>query len=193
MTHKANITGIILSGGKSSRMGTDKGFVTWRDKLFVQHSIDALKPIVHEIIIVSDYPKYDTLGYKRVEDSIPEAGPLSGLYSGLKESNTELNLVLSCDVPLITSDILEELIARYRKGTTAVVCEVSTNIMPLVALYNKNCYKVCESLLQSGERRMMRLIEKLDNTSYLVLNDKQSECVKNINSLDDLKELNNAN
>ncbi|MDB4121430.1 NTP transferase domain-containing protein [bacterium] len=68
MIDRKDITGIILAGGKSSRMKTDKGFLLLNNKPFVQYSIDALKPFVSEIIIVTDDSKYDTLGLKRVND-----------------------------------------------------------------------------------------------------------------------------
>jgi molybdopterin-guanine dinucleotide biosynthesis protein A len=189
MLDKNNITGIVLAGGKSTRMGSDKGFVLWKEQPFVQHSIAALKPLVGELLIVSDHTTYDTLGYKRVQDSFPEAGPLSGLYSGLKESKTEVNLVLSCDVPLITSSILEKLLAGYHKGLDALVCKADDRIMPLVALYHKNCYQVCKTLLDNGERRMMQLLDTLPKTTYIVLDDNETRHVRNINSPTELKNI----
>ena len=68
MIDKKNITGIILSGGKSTRMGTDKGFLLLNKKPFTQYSIDALQPLVSEILIVSDNPDYDVFGLKRIKD-----------------------------------------------------------------------------------------------------------------------------
>ncbi len=192
MLEKGNITGIILAGGKSSRMGTDKGFILWEGKPFVNHIIDALKPLVKDILIVSDHPRYDTLGYKRIKDILPEAGPLSGLCSGLLKSDNHLNLVLSCDIPLISSGILEELLSAYKEGTNAVVCKVNNKVMPLVALYNKNCMDVCWELLHKDERRMMCLLERLEGVKYVSLNEQQAKQVKNINSSKDLNDIKNA-
>ena len=110
MIDKKDITGIILAGGKSSRMGTDKGFLVLKGKSFIQHSIDVLKPLVSEIIIVSDNPEYDAFNFKRIEDIIKDAGPIAGICSGLKASSSQYNLVLSCDIPLIKAEILQKLI-----------------------------------------------------------------------------------
>ena len=88
MKNKKNITGIILAGGKSSRMGTDKGFVMYKNKAFIQHIIEAIHPLVDEIIIVSNNPDYDVFKLKRVNDIIENAGPLAGVYTGLFESET---------------------------------------------------------------------------------------------------------
>ncbi len=189
MSKDQSITGIILAGGKSSRMRTDKGFVSFKEKPFVNHIVDALKPLVKNIMIVSDHSQYDSLGYKRVEDVFPEAGPLSGLYSGLLQSGSDLNFVLSCDVPLITSEILKKLLNAYTKEVNAVVCKADARIMPLVGLYNKNCIAVCKKLLENDERRMMRLLETLDNITYLALNRTQTQQVKNINSTKDLNDI----
>ena len=192
MIEKANLTGIILAGGKSSRMGTDKGLILLEGKPFVNHIIDALKPLVKYIIIVSDHQQYDCLGYKRIEDVFPESGPLSGLYSGLLKSNSDLNLVLSCDIPLISSEILEELLKAHTQGTNAVVCKVNTRVMPLVSLYHKNSIDTCKVLLKNDELRMMHLLEMLDRVTYLALNKEQAKRVKNINNSKDLNDIKNA-
>jgi molybdopterin-guanine dinucleotide biosynthesis protein A len=192
MLETTNITGIILAGGKSSRMGTDKGFIPWEGKSFITHSIDALQPFVQEILIVSDHLHYDDLDYKRVEDVFPESGPLSGVYSGLLKSENAINLVLSCDIPLITSEVVQELINAYKEGTNAVVCKVHSKVMPLVAMYHKNCTDVCEVLLKNDERRMMHLLEKLDRVTYVSLSEQQALQVQNINNKTDLNNIKNA-
>ena len=103
MIDKKNITGIVLAGGKSSRMGTDKGLLKFNGKSFVQYSLDALKPLVSEIIIVSDDLNYDTFGLKRINDITKNAGPVAGICAGLEASSTEYNLILSgYPVPNIT-------------------------------------------------------------------------------------------
>ena len=131
MKAKNNITGIILAGGKSSRMGTDKGFVVYKNKAFVQHIIEALQPLVDEIIIVSNNPDYDVFGFKRVNDLIENAGPLAGVYTGLHYSKTENNLVISCDVPLINSETLSLLMEGIDDNTDVVQLESNGKSMPL--------------------------------------------------------------
>ena len=193
MLKNKTITGIILAGGKSSRMGVDKGFILWKNKPFIEHSIDALKPLVNNIIIVSDHIQYDALGYERVKDVVPETGPLSGLYSGLLQSDSDLNLVLSCDIPLISSEILTKLLTAFTEGTNAVACRAKDRVMPLVALYNKNCIATCEQLLDTNERRMMILLDTLDRVVYLELNKEETNQVKNINYTKDLNAIKHAN
>src|SRR5690606_23061938 len=134
MVDKKHITGIILSGGKSSRMGSEKGFMSYNGKPFIQHSIEALKPLVMEIIIVSNNVDYDVFGLKRIEDVMENAGPLAGLYSGLHQSKTDYNLVLSCDIPLINTSILQRLVDAIDDDSEIIQIESQGKTMPLIAL-----------------------------------------------------------
>ena len=102
-----NYTGIILAGGKSQRMGTDKGLLLLDGKPFVSYIYEALQPIVGEnCIIVSSNPDYDCLGCTRVEDIIPTKGPRGGISTGLKYSKTKMNIVISVDAPLVSTALL---------------------------------------------------------------------------------------
>jgi len=137
MKDKKHITGIILAGGKSSRMGTDKGFVIYKNKAFIQHIIEAINPLVDEIIIVSNNPDYDIFRLKRIDDIIENAGPLAGVYSGLYHTTTENNLVVSCDVPMINSETLSLLINEIDETSDVVQLESQGKTMPLIAAYKK--------------------------------------------------------
>lgn len=183
-----HITGIILAGGKSSRMGTDKGFVILKNKPFVQHIIDTLTPLVNDIIIVSDNPDYDKFNIKRVEDIIKESGPLAGLYSGLFHSKTEQNIVLSCDIPLVNTQILNQLIATGDEAIDVVQCQVQDKTMPLIALYKKRVLNDCLTTLESGERRLRVFINQL-NTKTVHIEQTLEKYTANINTKDQLKQL----
>ncbi len=186
-----NITGIILSGGKSYRMGSDKGFVLYKNKPFMQHVIDAMQPLVNEIIIVSDNPEYDKFKLKRINDSIKDAGPLAGLYSGLQASKTELNLVLSCDIPLMNTKTLQKLIDQVSDEIDVIQIKSKGKDMPLIALYNRQCKTVCYKLLMQGERRLRVALEQL-KVKTITLDEFQEKFTENINTQDDLKKINNA-
>lgn len=183
-----HITGIILAGGKSSRMGTDKGFVLLKNKPFVQHIIDVLAPLVNEIIIVSDNSDYDKFKVKRVEDIIKESGPLAGLYSGLYHSKTERNIVLSCDIPLVNTQILNQLIAVDDEAIDVVQCQAQDKTMPLIALYKKRVLNDCLTTLESGERRLRVFINQL-NTKTIHIEQELEKYTANINTPNELKQL----
>lgn len=189
MIDKKNITGIILAGGKSSRMGLDKGLLNLNGSTFMSHIIDAIKPLVNHIIIVSNNPEYDAFGYKRINDLIKDSGPLAGLYSGLYHSNTENNLVLSCDVPLIKTFVLEQLINFDNEEFDVVQLQSQGKTMPLIALYKKHCLHKCLELLDNDERRLRVAITQL-NTKTISNDSEWNQYVKNINTTSQFNKLN---
>ena len=191
MVDKKNITGIVLAGGKSSRMGSDKGLLTINDKTFVEHVIVAMKPLVDKIIIVSNNKDYDQFGYRRVDDSIKDSGPLAALYSGLKHSETEFNLVLSCDIPMIKTEILKKLVDADLENHEVVQIESNTKTMPLIAMYKKQCMHKCLELLQQGERRLRVAVNEL-KTKTIIIDAEFDQFVKNVNTKEDLKTINHA-
>lgn len=185
-----HITGIILAGGKSSRMGTDKGFLKLNGKLFIEHIIEVLNPFVSEIIIVSNDLNYDNFKAKRVNDLIEDAGPLAGIYSGLSASKTEKNLVLSCDIPLINTEILNLLVAQIDDASEIIQIESNGKTMPLIALYNKDCEIVFNSLLMQGERRLRFGVNQC-KVKNIKLNTEQEKYVSNVNTPEQLIEIKN--
>ncbi len=190
MTDKKDITGIILAGGKSSRMGSDKGFISLNGIPFISLIIKTVKPFVNDIIIVSNNPDYDIFNLKRVEDIIKDAGPLAGLYSALYHSETEKNLVLSCDVPLINSAVLNKLIEAFDPEKDVVQLQSRGKTMPLIAIYKKHCMLQCLHLLQEGERRLRKAVMQL-NTKTVVLDPDLEQYVRNINTKSQLTSLRN--
>ncbi len=182
------MTGIILSGGKSSRMGSDKGFMLYKNKAFIQHIIDALKPLVTEIIIVSDNPDYDIFKLKRINDIIKDAGPLAGIYSGLEASKTTQNLVLSCDVPLINTATLQKLINQVEDDVDIIQIKSHEKLMPLIALYKTQCKTTFLNILQLGERRLQMALNQLQ-VKTITLNKAEEIYTANINTPTDLKKI----
>jgi molybdopterin-guanine dinucleotide biosynthesis protein A len=191
MVDKNDITGIVLAGGKSSRMGSDKGLLKIDNKTFVESVIAAMKPLVNDIIIISNNSEYDQFGYHRVEDDIKDSGPLAGLYSGLKHSDSEFNLVLSCDIPMIRTKILEKLIRADYKNYEVTQIESFNKTMPLIAVYQKQCMHKCLELLQQGERRLRVAVNQL-KTKTILIDSELDSFVKNVNTKEDLKTINHA-
>lgn len=157
----------------------------------MERIIETMEPLVKSIIIVSDNSGYDMFGYRRVEDIIKDSGPLAGLYTGLFYSKTEYNLVLSCDVPLINSSILTKLIDGFDENKDVVQLSCQNKTIPLVALYKKHCMPRCLELLEKGEKRLRVALENL-NTKTIAVDSNMELYVKNINTKDQLNELQHA-
>lgn len=189
METKPNITGIILAGGQSSRMGSDKGLLFFNKKHFIQHIIDVLKPLVSEIIIVANQKEYDVFGVKRIDDIFINQGPLAGVYTGLKHSTTKKNVVLSCDIPLINTAVLKLLLNKQNQNTNIIQIESQGKTMPLIALYDKKCEAYFLKLLKQGERRLRVAVNKV-GASNIVLPTAYQKHVLNINTKQQFYDIN---
>ena len=186
MKKSRNITAIILAGGKSSRMGTDKGFVSYKNKPFVQRIIEVIRPLVNEIIIISNNPNYDIFGIKRFNDLVENAGPLAGIQTGLYESETENNLVISCDVPLISSEVIEKLIEQISEDVDIIQLQSKGREMPLIAIYKKQCEHIILKELNRGERRVREVLKQC-SVKTIILEKELEIFTTNINTPTDLK------
>lgn len=181
-----DLGGIVLSGGKSTRMGTDKGFVPFQGKPLVQYSLSLLKYFCPDIIISANHDAYRELGYPVVEDEYIYCGPAGGLHTALKASKHEWNLVLSCDVPFVTREVLSRLIeARAGKGT---VPYHDGGLEPLVAIYHHSMHLVFEQNLLLNQYRLQEIIKSADIRllSFQDMLDKDPRLFDNLNAPDDL-------
>lgn len=152
-----NITGIILAGGKSSRMGSDKGMIVLNGKKFIEYILSALIPNVNEVIIIANNKNYDYLGYKVYEDLIKDCGPLAGIYTGLMNSKTEKNIVVGCDIPFITSDLIKYIIEHSNEADIAVPV-YKDKIEPLCAFYSKKITTQIHSLIIDNKLKIRDIL-----------------------------------
>ena len=186
MNNPKNITGFILAGGKSTRMGTDKGLMIFNGKPMINWVIESLQNSVEELIIVSDNQAYNDYGYKIISDLIPGKGPVGGIYTALQFSKTELNFIVSCDMPFIKKEIVQFIIDSYNN---AGICIPSSygRIQPLAGIYKKSCAEIFLSAIQSDELKLQSLLKRI-NTSVIELdNFFAAELFQNMNTPDDIK------
>jgi len=152
-----SITGIILAGGKSLRMGTDKGLVIFRDKPLVQYSIDLLGQFCDRILISTNNQAYNSFAYEIVPDQMEGAGPMAGISACLSNSKTELNLILSCDMPLADRVVFQTLGDLSDGYTFVVPLDAIGRIEPLCAIYKTESLKIMQKMLSSQRYRMTEL------------------------------------
>ena len=146
-------TGIILAGGKSSRMGEDKGLVLLNGKPMIQYVIEALKEVVSEISIISNNESYHKFGVPVYSDIIKEKGPVGGIYTGLYHSTTELNFCISCDVPMISSDFIFWLLNR--SGNAFVTLPMyKDKVHQMIGVYSK---QALSNFQESVEKEHLKL------------------------------------
>jgi len=157
-----NCTGIILAGGRSQRMGTDKGLLLLDGESFVSHIYKALQPLFGEnCIIVSSNPDYDFLGCTRVEDIIPNKGPLGGIYTGLKYSKTKMNIVVSVDAPLVTTELLQWMFSKHSELFLVSQFVVNGKTNPLVAVYDRSIRIQMSEAIAGNQLRVRDLVAEV--------------------------------
>lgn len=171
-------SGIILAGGKSSRMGNDKALMELKGVPMIQHVADVLKSICNEIIIASNNTTHHTFGDTGVSDNYTNSGPKAGLEAGLRIAQNDRCFVLSCDTPFVHLQILEKLTLE---NTDAVVATCSNQVHPLIGIYTKTSLSVLEEQLKQGDFKMYHLLERL-HTTYVDFPVAEIEAFQNINT-----------
>lgn len=189
MNRKSNISAFILCGGKSLRMGTEKGMVHYNNKPFIQWVIDAVQPIVKNIFLVTDNEEYSKFGYPLVSDIHKNKGPVGGIYSALVRSESDSNLILSCDVPNISTSVLQNYLIDNLTGDEDVTfLSDDKNVYPLIAIYNKRVLPKFLKAINSDNLKLKIILRELESKNIKV--DKAcSRFLININSKEELKKL----
>jgi len=191
MRHK--VTGIVLAGGKSSRMGTEKGLVSLNGKALINYALDALSPVCDEMIISSNSSAYDSYGYQVIPDIHSDSGPMGGIYSCLLKSGNDLNFVLSCDTPLITSNVVSNIIVRSPGYDVTVPWHGGQLFEPLCTVYHKNTIPVFEHFIKTGNFKIPDLIANVNTNKLRTGEDTPFDPLVfyNVNSKKQLLELEN--
>lgn len=185
---KNKVTGIILAGGKASRMnGIDKGLLSVNGKTLIETIIQELKEVSTDILIIANNKKYDFLNYKIFNDVIKDVGPVGGIYTGLVNSKTNDNIIVACDLPFISSKVFNKLL-KFKNSFDAVIPEINNNLQPLSSYYNKSCIGIFLSCINNNEYKIKNII-KLINTKILKFNKNEHRFFTNINTFEELKKI----
>ncbi len=145
-----DITGVILVGGKSRRMGRDKTFLEVAGKPLFERILEVFRESFDRIVLVGDREeRFAAYGLPVLPDIYPGSS-LGGLYTGLFHAATEYVFVSSCDLPFPNVDILRHL-CSLKDGFDAVVPSTKYGYEPLFALYAKSCLGPIRELLDSGD------------------------------------------
>jgi len=187
MQQANNITLIILAGGKSSRMGKDKALLKYKNKTFVQLLFDNLKSNFSEVIISSNNPKVKIVGVKTIADEIKDIGPMGGLYTCLKQSNTEINFIVSVDTPFVSPKLSSEIVLKSDNYDIAIV-SLKNKLQPIIGVYKKNIIPVLEEEINAGMYKMQKFLEKT-NHKIIELDYTFENDLQNLNTQNDYDKL----
>jgi len=155
-----SVTGIVLAGGRSRRMGTDKSLMKLNGKSMIEYSIEALKPLCNKVVISSNNFIYDYTGCEVWPDELPDQAPIVGIYSCLKRSATEYNIILSCDIPLMSTVMLEYLLANSENHDITVPVHDNSLIEPLCGVYKQSAMGILKKYIDRGNFRLNQCIRE---------------------------------
>ena len=187
MPEKNELTAIVLAGGKSTRMKQDKGLISLHGKMMIEHVIGKMIKIAGHIIIITQNPAYRQFGFPCYKDSYKDKGPLAGIYTGLLHSTTQKNLVVGCDTPFLSGNMLKALI-KSCSDEDVLITEHEGKAEPLCAIYDRNCIPHFHKVLKQDK---LKITDAISDLKTVVINfDRENWMTKdefaNINTPEEL-------
>lgn len=163
------VTGVLLAGGESRRMGRDKAGIELDGVSTAKRTIDAFRPLFADMFAVSKTTgRFDDLGCREVADIFGEMGAMVGILTALGEAKTEYIFVAACDMPFIDRNVVE-LIVSKGIGRDVALPLISGNGDPLHAIYSKDCFERMLAFMKKEGKSLNRFIESLpeDQVRYI--------------------------
>ena len=155
-----NITALILAGGKSSRMGQDKGLLPFGNSIMAGHVIEQIRPQVGHILISANrnQDQYAKLGHKIIGDPIEGfQGPLAGFLAGLESIETDYLITLPCDGPFVLSNYVERMAkGLFNASADIAVAHDGKRLQPVHVLLHRKVTEELKDTLEKGERKIDR-------------------------------------
>jgi molybdopterin-guanine dinucleotide biosynthesis protein A len=186
----SDLTTVIMAGGKSSRMGTDKSFVPLLGKPMIEHVLDSVAGIGREQVLITNKPEeYAYLNLPMYGDIYPDKGPLGGFHSALTHAGTPYILVVACDMPWLNRTLLEYMVS-IRETADIIVPRWEKFPEPLHAIYHQNCLAPITANLESGLLKLTAFFGKV-TVNYLERKtiaqyDPTGQSFQNVNTPEDL-------
>ena len=168
MNETPQVTGIVLAGGRSTRMGTDKASLpVLGGRTLVQRTVDAVAEVADEIVVVRAPgrvlpPPGSPRPIRIVEDPVESEGPLVGIAAGLRAAAAPVALVLGCDMPFLRPALLRLLAGRAAAGRRFVVPVHDGRPQPLCSAFRREALTVVQAHIDAGDRMIMTVAADLD-------------------------------
>ena len=161
---------VILAGGKSSRMGTDKALLSIENHNFIQKLCETFSFFEEKIIARGDKEKTVDVTWSVISDIYPHHGPIGGLHAALQACQSEALFCAACDTPLIKRAIYDRLAMEMTEDTDVVIPVTEDGkYHPLCGIYRKTVGNIMEEQILGGNNRMMQVLKKV-RTKYVNIN-----------------------
>ena len=157
----SDITAFVLAGGRSSRMGSDKALLSFGDQTLLQRSLKTASALAPTVCIVGSTDRYQPFG-DVIEDIYPGCGPLGGIHAALAATRTELNLILSVDMPLMSAEFLGWLVQEAMTTQHVIIVpQAAGGYQPLCATYRRGAAAAAEQALKAGDYKVDHLFSRV--------------------------------
>lgn len=183
-------TGVILAGGRSRRMGTDKALLDIAGRSMIDRVVQEMARLFDNIMLVSGKrDEYLYLGLQIIGDIYPGCGPLGGIHAGLKAASTPYIFVVGCDMPFVRAELMACLLPHARDHDVVIPRE-GDYLEPLLAIYGKGCLAPVEHMLQKKRCKITGFYEQV-RVKYIDRKDMErcagsDKCFINVNTPDEL-------
>lgn len=176
-------------------MGTDKAYTTIGNMTLMENSYELLKEFCSEIIFSTNNPAGNTLpGQKNIPDEKQGLGPIGGIYSCLKHSKTDINIIVAVDIPFINRRLIKFLLENYGNTELLIPATPNNGIEPLCGIYNKSVVPAIELMIGRNDLKVQNLIHYCNSRILRITKEMEfynDRLFLNVNTPEDLKSLQN--
>jgi molybdenum cofactor guanylyltransferase len=158
---ETEVTGVLLAGGKSLRMGQDKRYLIVGEQTLLERGLGVLRAMFHEVLVViaQDSAPLD-IDVRVVRDLVPDCGSLGGIYTGLTQATTPYIFAVACDMPFLNQAVITQFMNR-RDTADIVMARLDTRLHPMHALYGKGCLPVMAQMIVARQLKIQELVSHL--------------------------------
>ncbi|MCP4267879.1 MAG: molybdenum cofactor guanylyltransferase [Candidatus Brocadiaceae bacterium] len=183
------MTAVILAGGKSSRMGSNKAFLKLKGQTFIELQIELLRKLFDKIVISANTPsEYEYLNLPIIKDLYPDKGPLAGIYTSLINSSSLYTFMLACDMPFVELGLIKHL-QDLTQNYDVVIPKSKKGLEPLHAFYSKSCIDPIKKELDANNLRIISFFPhvnvKIVELDSLTVSDSFNNSIKNLNTMEE--------
>jgi len=152
------VTGVLLAGGKSRRMGEDKRYLVVGEQTLLERGVGVLRSMFHEVLVViaQDSAPLD-IDARVVRDLVPDCGSLGGIYTGLIQATSPYIFTVACDMPFLNQAVITQFTTR-RDTADIVMARLATRLHPMHALYGKGCLPAMEQMIVARQLKIQELV-----------------------------------
>jgi molybdopterin-guanine dinucleotide biosynthesis protein A len=188
-----DVTGILLAGGKSRRMGKDKRFLLIGERSLFERSFGVLRSLFQNVLVViaQDSPPLKA-DVPVLHDLVPDCGSIGGLYTGLRQALTEHVFLVACDMPFLNPEVIRYMV-RLKSDVDIVIPRLENGLQPTHALYSRRCLPVVEEMVRSRRVKIQDIVShpslhvRLITESELFEIDPEGRSFLNVNTPSDLE------